>query len=120
MARRLVPPRRRGRGTSADRSLPPNPSRRGEYQSPFSPPDPMADLSTKKDPLHLRDERPDYVHDTDGMGNKPDSDEDVSEEVQPSLNTDPQDAGSLGVKKPTVTLDDEAVRKAEAEGKGYQ
>ena len=80
----------------------------------------MADLSTKDDPLHLRDERPDYVEDKVGQGNLPDSDDDVSEEVPPQVNAGPQDPGSLGVEKPTVELDEEAVRKAEAEGKGYQ
>lgn len=80
----------------------------------------MADLSTKDDPLHLRDERPDYVQDKVGMGNQPDSDDDLSEELPPQINAGPQDPGSLGVEKPTVSLDEEAVRKAEAEGKGYQ
>ena len=80
----------------------------------------MADLSTKKDPLHLRDERPDYVEDKVGMGNEPNSDDDVSEEVPPQVNAGPQDTGSLGVDKPTVSLDEDAVRKAESEGKGYQ
>lgn len=80
----------------------------------------MADLSTKDDPLHLRDERPDYVEDKVGMGNQPGDDDDLSEEVPPQVNAGPQDTGSLGVEKPTVELDDEAVRKAEAEGKGYQ
>ena len=79
----------------------------------------MADLSTKKDPLHLRDERPDYVQDKVGLGNQPNSDDDLSEEVAPTVNAGPQDPGSLGVDKPTVTLDDELVRKAEDEGKGY-
>ena len=78
----------------------------------------MADLSTYKDPLHLRDERPDYVEDKVGMGNEPDGD-DLSEVVPPQVNAGPQDPGSLGVEKPTVELDEEAVRKAEAEGKGY-
>ena len=80
----------------------------------------MADLSTKKDPLHLRDERPDYVQDKAGLGNQPNADDDLSEEVAPTVNAGPQDPGSLGVDKPTVHLDEEAVRKAEAEGKGYQ
>ena len=78
----------------------------------------MADLSTKDDPLHLRDERPDYVEDKVGEGNH--DGDDVSEEVPPQVNAGPQDTGSLGVEKPTVTLDEDAVRKAEAEGKGYQ
>ncbi len=80
----------------------------------------MADLSTKNDPLHLRDERPDYVEDKVGLGNQPDSDDDLSEELPPTVNAGPQDTGSLGIEKPTVTLDEDAVRKAEAEGKGYQ
>lgn len=80
----------------------------------------MADLSSKKDPLHLRDERPDYVEDKSGAGNVGDSDDDLSEEAPSHINAGPQDPGSLGVDKPTVELDDEAVRKAEAEGKGYQ
>ena len=79
----------------------------------------MADLSTKDDPLHLRDERPDYAQDKSGMGNQPDSDDDLSEKQAPEMNR-VEDVGSLGVDKPTVTLDEEAVRKAEAEGKGYQ
>ena len=79
----------------------------------------MADLSTKDDPLHLRDERPDYAQDKSGIGNQPNSDDDLSEEQAPEMNR-VEDVGSLGVDKPTVTLDEEAVRKAEAEGKGYQ
>ena len=79
----------------------------------------MADLSSKKDPLHLRDERPDYVQDKVGLGNRPDSDDDLSEEQPPDVNRGPQDPGSLGVEKPTVTLDEEKVRKAEREGKGF-
>ena len=79
----------------------------------------MADLSTKKNPLHLRDERPDYVEDKVGLGNRPGADDDLSEVVPPTVNAGPQDPGSLGVEKPTVTLDDELVRKAEDEGKGY-
>ncbi len=80
----------------------------------------MADLSTKKDPLHLRDERPDYVEDKVGMGNEPNDDDDLSEELPPQVNNGPQDPGSLGVDKPTVTLDQDLVDKAESEGKGYQ
>ncbi len=76
----------------------------------------MADLSTKDDSLHLRDERPDYVEDQTG---ETVGDDDLSEEVQPSVGTDPQDTGDTGVDKPHVELDDEAVRRAEAEGKGY-
>ncbi|WP_420454768.1 hypothetical protein [Rubrivirga sp.] len=80
----------------------------------------MADLSTKDDPLHLRDERPDYVQDKVGMGNEPGDDDDLSEVVPPQINAGPQDTGSLGVDKPTVSLDEEKVRQAEREGKGYQ
>jgi hypothetical protein len=78
----------------------------------------MADLASKNDPLHLRDERPDYVEDKVGLGNRPDSDQDLSEEQPPDVNRGPQDPGSLGVEKPTVHVDMEKVRKAEAEGKG--
>ena len=78
----------------------------------------MADLSSKKDPLHLRDERPDYVEDKVGLGNRPDSDDDLSEVQPPDVNRGPQNTGSLGVDKPTVHVDMEKVRKAEAEGKG--
>ena len=81
----------------------------------------MADLSTKKDPLHLRDERPDYVEDKVGEGNEPNSSEDLSEEVPPTINAGPQDPGALGVDKPTAPpLDKDLVDKAEREGKGYQ
>lgn len=77
----------------------------------------MADMSTKKDPLHLRDERPDYVEDKVGEGNL--DGDDQSEEVAPAINNGPEDPGSLGVDKPTVTLDDEKVKQAEREGKGF-
>ena len=81
----------------------------------------MADLSTKKDPLHLRKERPDYVEDKVGLGNRPDSDEDLSETIAPTINAGPQDPGSLDVDKPTAPpLDQDLVDKAEKEGKGYQ
>lgn len=80
----------------------------------------MADLSTKDDPLHLRDERPDYVEDKSGSGNVGDTGDDLSEEAPSHVNAGPQDPGSLGVEKPTVTLDEDAVRQAEKEGKGYQ
>ncbi|OZC02246.1 hypothetical protein [Rubricoccus marinus] len=77
----------------------------------------MSDLSTKKDPLHLRDERPDYVQDNSGLGNEVDGDDDQSEEVQPSMNL-VQDPGSSEIEKPTVHLDMDKVKKAESEGKG--
>ena len=79
----------------------------------------MADLSDKANPLHLRDERPDYVEDKSGSGNRPGSDDDLSEVAQPTVGTDVQDPGSLGIEKPTVSLDPDAVQKAEDEGKGY-
>lgn len=79
----------------------------------------MSDLSSKENPLHLRDERPDYVQDRSGSGNEANDDEDLSEIVQPTVGTDAQDPGSLGVEKPTVELDADAVRKAEADGKGF-
>ena len=77
----------------------------------------MADLSTKKDPLHLRDERPDYVEDTSGSGDVDGIDH--SEDQQPTVGTDPQTTGDLDAEKPVVHLDEDAVRKAEAEGKGF-
>ncbi|MEM0963419.1 MAG: hypothetical protein AAGK21_12875 [Bacteroidota bacterium] len=80
----------------------------------------MADLSTKANPLDLRNERPDYVEDKVGMGNRPGSSADLSEDVPPAINAGPHDTGSLGIEKPHVTLDDEAVQKAESEGKGYR
>ena len=78
----------------------------------------MSDLSTKKDPLHLRDERPDYVQDKSGSGNEEDGSDDYSETDQPTVGTDVQDPGSLGVEKPTVHLDMDKVKKAEDEGRG--
>ena len=81
----------------------------------------MADLSTKNDPLHLREERPDYVEDKVGLGNEPGGGDDKSEEVPPTVNAGPQDPGALGVDKPTAPpLDQDLVDKAEREGKGYQ
>ena len=71
----------------------------------------MADLSTKKDPLHLRDERPDYVHDHSGSGNEVDGDDDLSETVQPTTGTDSQDPGSSDVEKPTVHVDTENAKR---------
>jgi len=78
----------------------------------------MADPEEMDDPKDLRDQRPDYVEDKSGSGNV--GGDDLSEEVPPHVNAGPQDPGSLGVDKPTVGLDEEAVRKAEREGKGYQ
>ncbi len=77
----------------------------------------MADLSTKSDPLHLREERPDYVEDRVGEGN--DDGVDRSETVSPPIGTDPQETSTPGVEKPTVTLDPEKVAQAEREGKGF-
>jgi hypothetical protein len=69
----------------------------------------MADLSTKKDPLHLKEEKPDYVQDTSGT-----DDPDRPSEV----GSDPEQGPSEGPRKPVVHLDEQAVRKAEREGKG--
>lgn len=79
----------------------------------------MADLSTKDDPLNLRDERPDYVQDRVGKGNA--DGHDASEDAASVVNSeDPLDAGTIdGVHKPVVSLDPDAVARAEAEGKGF-
>lgn len=79
----------------------------------------MADLSTKKDPLDLRNERPDYVEDRVGKGNQ--DGEDVSETTTPVVNSeDTVDSGVIdSEQKPVITLDREAVARAEAEGKGF-
>lgn len=75
----------------------------------------MADLSTKTDPLHLRDQRPDSVDVLVGQGDQ--DGEDVTETTRPTVNAeDPADPGA--VEKPVVQLDPDAVAKAEAEGKG--
>ena len=68
----------------------------------------MADLSTKKDPEHLEDEKPDYVEDvTGGAGD---------EGTQPHVGTDVMDPGSAGqIEKPVVHLDEEKVRRHDAE-----
>ena len=71
----------------------------------------MSDLSTKDDPLHLRDERPDYVQDKSGSGNEAGDDNDFSETVQPTAGTDVQDPGSLGVDKPTVHVDTDHAKR---------
>ena len=73
----------------------------------------MADLSTKKDPLDLRDETPDYVANTSGTDSEDPDD-------QPQVGNDPQDTGVDG--DPTLRapgLDEEKVRQAEREGKGF-
>lgn len=69
----------------------------------------MSDLSTKKDPLDLRDERPDYVEDKVGQGNV--DGDDLSEEVPPAVNNGPQDPGSLGKDKPTVHVDTDDAKR---------
>ena len=69
----------------------------------------MADLSTKHDPLHLREEKPDYVQDTSGSSDPND---------QPAIGTDPMEGPSEGPHKPHVQLDEEAVRRAEEKGEG--
>ena len=73
----------------------------------------MADLSTKKDPLDLPDEKPDYVQDTSGPERSG-----LDADAQPADGTDPMEGAAEGVEKPTVHLDEEAVRRAEREGKG--
>jgi hypothetical protein len=79
----------------------------------------MADLSEKKDPLHLRDERPDYVQDRVGKGDQ--DGEDVSETTPPTISSeDVSDPGNIAsVQKPVIALDPEKVAQAEREGKGY-
>ena len=79
----------------------------------------MADLSTKSDPLHLREERPDYVEDRVGKGNH--DGEDVSETTPGVISSeDPTDSGNVdAVQKPVVALDPEQVEQAEREGKGF-
>ena len=53
------------------------------------------------------------------MGEDNEDGVDYSETVAPQVNAGPQDVGSLGVHKPTVTLDPEKVAQAEREGKGF-
>lgn len=79
----------------------------------------MADLSTKRDPLNLRNELPDYVQDRVGKGNT--DGRDVSEDTASAVNSeDPMDPGTVdAVEKPIVAPDPEAVARAEAEGKGF-
>lgn len=80
----------------------------------------MADLSTKKDPLHLREERPDYVEDLVGKGNHNDG-VDASETTPGVISSeDPTDPGVVDpVDKPSVHLDMDKVAQAEREGKGF-
>ena len=79
----------------------------------------MADLSEKKDPLHLREERPDYVEDRVGEGDH--DGKDVSETTVGVVSSeDTMDPGNIAsVQKPVITLDPEKVAQAEREGKGY-
>lgn len=79
----------------------------------------MADLSTKRDPLNLRHELPDYVQDRVGKGNV--DGHDASEDAASAVNSeDPTDPGTVdAVEKPIVAPDPEAVARAEAEGKGF-
>ncbi len=72
----------------------------------------MADLSTKKDPLDLKRERPPYVIDRSGP-------EDESTDAPSAVGTDPTDEPNAEVHKPGVSLDDDEVRRAEREGKGF-
>ncbi len=73
----------------------------------------MADQSTKKDPLDLRRERPPYVIDRSG----PEL-EDI--DTPSAVGTDPTETPDSEVQKPTVALDEDAVRRAEREGKGFR
>ncbi|HLT46659.1 MAG TPA: hypothetical protein VK002_05470 [Rubricoccaceae bacterium] len=68
----------------------------------------MADLSTKKDPLHLREEKPDYVEDLSGT-----DDPDRPSEV----GTDPEAGPTEGRRKPAIHLDEEKVRAHERKGR---
>lgn len=78
----------------------------------------MADSEMMDDPKDLRDQRPDYVEDKSGSGDV--DGEDLSEAEQPTVGTDPMETGSTDVEKPHVELDEDAVRQAEREGKGYR
>jgi hypothetical protein len=73
----------------------------------------MADHSTKKNPLELRRERPPYVIDRSGPER-----EDI--DAPSAVGTDPTEAPDAEVGKPTVSLDEDAVRRAEREGKGFR
>ena len=66
----------------------------------------MADLSTKKDPLDIKNEAPDYAEDVSGTDDP---------DVQPQIATDPMDQPTEGVQKPTVHLDEAKVRKHDQE-----
>jgi hypothetical protein len=67
----------------------------------------MADLSTKKDPLDLKNERAEYTEDVSGNA--------ADEDAQPNAGTDPMDLPTEGIKKPTVHLDEEKVRRHDQE-----
>ena len=58
------------------------------------------------DPDKLDEQKPDYVEDTTG-GDDPDQ--------QPQIGTDPMEGASEGIHKPVVHLDEELVRKHDAE-----
>jgi hypothetical protein len=72
----------------------------------------MADLSSKKNPLDLRKERPPYVSDLSGA-ERGESDE------PPVVGSDPTDDPNTEVTKPTIELDRAAVRRAEEQGRGF-
>jgi hypothetical protein len=72
----------------------------------------MADLSTKKNPLDLRRERPPYVIDRSGPENE-------ATDAPSAVGTDPTEEPNADVQKPGVSLDADAVRRAEREGKGF-
>jgi hypothetical protein len=72
----------------------------------------MADLSSKKNPLHLRNERPPYVNDLSGA-------ERENSDDPPVVGSDPTDEPNADPSKPVVKLDPEAVRRAEDEGRGF-
>ena len=67
----------------------------------------MADLSTKKNPLDLKNERADYTEEVSGAA--------AEEGVQPNVGTDPMSLPTEGIEKPTVHLDEEKVRQHDRE-----
>lgn len=77
----------------------------------------MADLASHDAPRFLRTERPQDRSDVSGLGTLPGTRTDRSEEQPPQMNR-VEDTGSLGVEKPTVSLDEDAVREAEPGGEG--
>jgi hypothetical protein len=72
----------------------------------------MADLSSKKNPLDLRRERPPYVSDLSGAER-----EETGE--PPVVGGDPTDEPNTDATKPSVELDRAAVRRAEEQGRGF-